>query len=392
MLAALAFVLVNLVLHFAVPSEKAKLSLESLGDSKEAKNTGRLASWWIANSYLCEKTRPDIVLFGSSQLGGLQAADADLLGKPQDYVLDHESVCVEEELKSHKLAARCFAIGIVGCMASDQLMLSKALLSPQNSPKLLIATVSPRDFIDGHLPSITSTEVFRWFSPYVSKDTIANDFLSDPIEKASWFATTGLPLRNVYHNGQRDLDTTEPPVFEKSDKPLKRLAADPLLTTNNEALVNIRPGQCMVTPNMPTFFVDNSNDYKKRYGNWNGAMYHQQIACFNKFLASTKARGIKVLVVGMPLDSSNSSLLPETFWSDYGNRLQTACRENGATFLELSHDNDFGRGDFVDGVHLSARGGAKIAHRVADTIAAVPGLVTAIRSSSHAQIADADTH
>ncbi|MBS1957163.1 MAG: hypothetical protein JST89_23440 [Cyanobacteria bacterium SZAS-4] len=391
MLAALAFVLVNLVLYFGGPNEKAKLTLESLGDLNLAKNTGRLASWWIANSYLSEKTPPDVVLFGSSQLGGLQAADADLLKKPQDYVLDHKSVSLEEELKRHKLSANCFAIGIVGCMASDQLMLSKVLLSRQNSPKLLIATVSPRDFIDGHLPSITSTEIFKWYSPYVSNAAIADEFLSDPIEKASWLATSGLPLRSIYHNGQHELETTEP-VTDMGAKPHKRLAADPLLTTNNESMVNIRPGQCIVTPNMPKFFVDNSNDYKKRYSNWHGTMYRQQIACFNKFLASAKARGIHVLVVGMPLDSSNASLLPEAFWSDYRNQIQTACSGNGATFLELSHDNEFGRGDFVDGVHLSARGGSKIARRMSNTIASTPGLVTAFRTHSGSQIADATTH
>lgn len=391
MLAALAFVLVNLVLYFCGPHEKVKLTLEDLGDLNLAKNTGRLASWWIANSYLSEKSPPDVVLFGSSQLGGLQAADADLLKKPQDYVLDHQSVSLEEELKRHNLFAKCFAIGIVGCMASDQLMLSKALFSAQNTPKLLIATVSPRDFIDGHLPSITSTEVFKWYSPYVSKAAIADEFLSDPIDKASWFATSGLPLRSVYHNGQRELDTTDP-VTEKGAKPLRRLAADPLLMTNNESLVNIRPGQCMVTPNMPSLFVDTSNDYKKRYGHWRGSMYHQQVACFNKFLASEKERGIKVLVVGMPLDSSNWSLLPDAFWSDYRNRLQTACHENGATFLELSHDNEFGRGDFVDGVHLSARGGSKIARRIADRIASAPGLVAVLRATSRPQLADAATH
>ncbi len=368
------------------------MTLEGLGDLNMAKNKGRLASWWIANSYLSEKSTPDVVLFGSSQLGGLQAADADLLKKPQDYVLDHKSVVLEEELKRHKLSAKCFAIGIVGCMASDQLMLSKVLLSPQNSPKLLIATVSPRDFIDGHLPSITSTEVFKSFSPYLTNSAIVDEFLSDPIDKATWLATSGLPLRSIYHNGERNLETTELFTEGCENKPLKRLAADPLLTTNNESMVDIRPGQCMVSPHMPALFVDNTSDYKKRYGNWQGAMYHQQIACFNKFLATAKARGINVLVVGMPLDSSNSSLLPDAFWSDYHNRLKTACSEYGATFLELSHDTEFGRGDFVDGVHLSARGGSKIAHRIADTIASAPGLVTAFRANSGSQLADAVMH
>ena len=392
MSAAFAFLFINLALYFVGPRDRAKLTLDALGDLNLAKDSGRVASWWISNAYLREKSAPDVVLLGSSQLGGLQAADADLLKAPQDYVLDHKCVSIEDQLKRHEIDAKCFSIGIVGSMISDQFMISQVLLYPQNAPKLVIATVSPRDFIDGYLPSATSTEVFRWFSPYVSTSAIANDFLSDPIEKARWFTTTGLPLRNAYRNEQRELESNQP-TFDKSNKPMHRLAQDPLLTTNNESLISIRPGQCIVTPGMPEFFVDNSSDYKKRYGNSNGPMYKHQITCLNKMLASAKARGIKVLVVGMPLDSSNWTLLPEPFWSDYRNRLQTACRENGASFLELSHDTEFGRNDFVDGVHLSAHGGSKVARRIADAIGSAPGLVTALKASSPAQLADAvDTH
>ncbi len=392
LLAALVFVMVNLVLHFAGPTEKAKLTLDALGDLNLAKKNGRVASWWISNAYLSEKSPPDVVLIGSSQLGGLQAADADLLKVPQDYALDHKCVIIENYLRGHKIQAKCFSIGIVGSMVSDQFMIEKVLFSAPNKPKVLIATVSPRDLIDGALQSVSSTEVFRFFSPYVSDSSIADDFLCDPIEKATWFTTTGIPVRTAYRNEQRELESAEP-VVDKANRPLHRLAQDPLLTTNNETLVNILPGQCTVRPDMPEIFVDNTSDYKKRrYANPRGPMYQRQLTCFIKMLANAKAQGMNVLVVGMPLHISNWSLLPESFWSDYRNRLQTACRDNGATFIELSHDTDFSKKDFVDGVHLSAHGGLKVARRIANAVASTPALVTALRTNTRAQLADAVEH
>jgi len=379
LIAAVTFVLINLVLHFGGLGAKRTLNLETIGDRDSAVKSGRVASWWFSHDYLNKTSAPDVLLFGSSQLGGLQAADAKLLRTPQDYVLDHKCVSVENNLKQHNLHANCFSIGIVGSMISDQYMISRVLLSPENSPKLMVVTVSPRDFIDGYLASVTSTEAFRWFSPYLSNTVIGDDFLSDPIEKVCWFTTSGLPIRKAFRHTHREIDCAEP-TFENGE--WRRFEQDPLLNTTSESLTNLRPGQCIVSPDMPEFFVDNSGDYKKRYCKPSGPMYLHQITCFNKMLADAKTRGIKVLVVGMPLDCTNSALLPNSFWNDYRKRLQTACISTGASFIDLSHDSEFGRGDFVDGVHLSARGGWKVAQRIAKTIAATPRLAVSLKEGS----------
>ena len=390
MLATLTFVLLNVALHLGGPKQKPELTLAALGDLNVPKDTGRAASWWLSNAYLSKESTPDVVLFGSSQLGGLQAADANLLKTPQDYVLNHESITVEGQLKRHNIDADCFAIGMVGSMISDHYMISKVLFSSLNKPKLMVVTVSPRDFIDGCLPSVTATEVFTFFSPYLNSSMIGDEFLCTPIEKMIWFATSGLPIRSLFRNGPGESETKEL-TLEKNEKPMQRLTQDPLLTTNTVSMSNIRRGQCIVLPNMPEFFVDNSRDYKKRYCNSRGPMYQRQLTCFSNLLANAKERGIKVLVVGMPLDASNSSLLPESFWSDYRNRLQSACTIHGASFMELSHDAGFRRSDFVDGVHLSALGGWKLSSKIADAIAAAPHLVAALKANSETQLATVST-
>jgi Protein of unknown function (DUF1574) len=378
-MSAVCFVLVNLVLHCTGLGAKRTLTQETIGDLGSAIRSGSVASWWFSHAYLNQKSAPDVLLFGSSQLGGLQAADAKFLRTPQDYVLDHKCVSVEKHLKEQNLPSNCFTIGIVGSMISDQYMIAKVLLNPENTPKVMVLTVSPRDFIDGYLASVTSTEVFRWFSPYLTNAVIGQDFLSDPIEKISWFTTSGLPIRKAFRHTHNDLETSEPDI-NNSDKEWHRFEQDPLLNTNTDLLSNLRPGQCIVSPEMPEFFYDNSSDYKKRYSKPSGPMYEHQTSCFNKMVADARSRGISVLVVGMPLDSTNQKLLSDSFWSDYHSRLKTACENNNAKLVDLSHDPDFGRGDFVDGVHLSARGGWKLAQRIAREIASAPNMVLALKS------------
>lgn len=382
LVAAVLFVLTNFVLHLSGLGAQRTLNRGTIGDRDAALKSGRVASWWFSHAYLNETPAPDVVLFGSSQLGGLQAADAKFLRTPQDYVLDHKCVSVEKHLRELNLFANCFSIGIVGSMISDHFMISKVLFTPQNSPKIIVVTISPRDFIDGYLSSVTSTEVFRWFSPYVTNVAIGEDFLSEPIEKVTWFTTSGLPLRKAFRNTHSELDSAEL-TFQESNDAWHRVEQDPLLTTTRDSLTNLRPGQCIVSPEMQEFFLDNSSDYKKRYSKPSGAMYEHQIKCLNKMLADAKTRSISVLVVGMPLDCTNSELLPDSFWNDYRNRVQAACTNSAATFMDLSHDSEFGRGDFVDGVHLSARGGWKVARRIARVIAATPTLATALKSTEH---------
>ncbi len=382
LIAAACFVLVNVALHSTGIGAQRTLNLETIGDRDSAVKSGRVSSWWISHAYLSEPSTPEVLLFGSSQLGGLQAADAKFLRTPQDYVLDHKCVSVAQHLKEQNILANCFSIGIVGSMISDHYMISRVLFSPDHKPKVMVVTVSPRDFIDGYLASVTSTEVFKWFSPYLTNAVISENFLSDPVEKLSWYTTSGLPLRKAFRNTHTEIDSAEP-NFEQSENTWHRVEQDPLLNTTKDVLTNLKPGQCIVSPEMPEFFLDNSSDYKKRYSKPSGAMYDHQTSCFNRMMAEAKARGIGVLVIGMPLDCTNWALLPDSFWNDYRNRLQTACTNNGATFIDLSHDSEFGRGDFVDGVHLSARGGWKVAKRIAKTIADTPNLAAALKSADH---------
>lgn len=74
---------------FLVPTAKPELTLADVNLTPEILEEGKPASWWLARTFLTSTKTPDIVVCGSSQIGGLQAADANTSEKPLTlYLID----------------------------------------------------------------------------------------------------------------------------------------------------------------------------------------------------------------------------------------------------------------------------------------------------------------
>jgi hypothetical protein len=80
----------------------------------------------------------------------------------------------------------------------------------------------------------------------------------------------------------------------------------------------------------------------------------------------------------MPLTELNRKLLPAVFWASYKSGINTACKQYGASYLDLSTDSDFRINDFVDTVHLNATGGTKLVNKVADAVIVDKELIASI--------------
>ncbi len=81
---------------------------------------------------------------------------------------------------------------------------------------------------------------------------------------------------------------------------------------------------------------------------------------------SLQIRGVKVIIVDMPMLKPVRDLLPPSFWHNYSAQLKKDCQDNGAHWLDLSHDTQFSSpADFLDYVHLNAYGGQKFVDRLA---------------------------
>jgi hypothetical protein len=392
LVAAGLFVVANAALGKLPAVSGPVLTAENFQDSADAMQNGRPASWWITKSYL-NRAAPDIVLFGSSQMGGVQAADAKLQNRRLDWVLDHDCDVLEKAMQSRlKRQTSVFICGLPGAMVSDHYVISKTLF-PHEKPGMVILTVAPRDFMDNFLPDVASTEPYKFYSRYLSGDIGAKKLMltswNDKLQSA---VSNILPLKNLsqtipWKSISASLPLPSPAVLDAAGVSQKMTGWMFSLNSDND---NVKPGQCIVLPNMPKTYIDNSVEYAKRYHNCNPPFYKKEFEYLTALLKFYRNENIKVMLVDMPLTAVNRNLLPPIFWASYKGGLKAACAENEAKYLDLSADKLFDNSDFVDTVHLNAGGGIKLIDKIADTVSQDAALRTCLNQrpvTAHRSIA-----
>jgi hypothetical protein len=87
-----------------------------------------------------------------------------------------------------------------------------------------------------------------------------------------------------------------------------------------------------------------------------------QMGFLQKLLARCQERGIKVVLVNMPLTDINRDLLPPGFYNDvFRPRVREIAKETGqAEFIDLGDAREFNYVDYWDTSHLNNLGGHKL--------------------------------
>ena len=368
------------------------LSGEDFCLSDTIKREGKPSSWWLARAY--QLGRPEIVVCGSSQIGGLQAADANLTGKAVDFVENHHCPTIEKGLEERLGAGApyVFLSALPGAMISDHFAIARALYREKGAPPLVVLTISPRDFIDNSLPCAGSTEPYRYFSRFSDLSAYTNLAFNKPWSRLEYFTSNQIPARRletmVTTAWQNTIDRLLPSFETKEASPGERALAGEVdgkqqIQKQLKFVMggyegNIRPGQAVLTPNLPQIFVDNSRDYRRRYRNTHPDTYDVQMRYMQEFLSYLKQENCRVLVLGMPLTANNREILDGKFWQRYLQDIEKTCRKNDSRFLNLIADPRFDNSDFCDTVHLNAAGGKKLADIVAETVCGTPELRAAL--------------
>jgi hypothetical protein len=367
------FFIANLTLLFSVNLRTTTID-EELSKPDSASNIKGTWPWWISKSYLAQVQAPDIVLLGSSQMAtAVFTADAQTLQKALDCVSYRRATTLENDL-THRLGhpISIFNWSMGGAMASDQNLITRTLLTGRLKPKMVVIGISPRDFIDNTLPSASATEPFRFFSRFVEPDKLAAWAFTDDLSRFGWLLNRYLPMSQLHGKVASCMASGEAPATTNKQEFLKGISASG---------GNISPGQWLVPANIPYLFVDNTQEYIHRYTNPNPPIYPQELSFFNDALTRLRQNGVKVLVVGMPSVSPNRKLLPDSFWQDFHNNISSICVKNSADWLDLSDSDVFTLDDYLDTVHLSARGGDKLFAEITRYIGKQPNLVTSLNSA-----------
>jgi hypothetical protein len=377
LLAAVLFVVANAALGKLTAVNAPKLKAENFQDISDASQSGRPCSWWLTRAYLREESAPDIVLFGSSQMGCLGGADARFRNRKLDFVIEKRCKIFEAVLKEKTMTdASAFVCAAPGQMISDHFLVAKTLFALRK-PRLVVITLAPRDFIDNFLADVSSTEPYRFYLPYLSEDAQAKKLLltSWPEQLKDGIGRL-FPLKNVSQLISWSGLLQKLPLPAQPAQSQERDIGWLFSVNANSDLMH--PYMCMTLPKMPNNFKDNTLEYSKRYHNCNPPLYRQELGFLNELLQYTKDEQIKVLVVAMPLTAMNRALLPQVFWTNYKVAIQTACAQHQAKLLDLSQADGFAPTDFIDTVHLSQDGGVKLVDKITEAIAQEQTFKTAL--------------
>lgn len=316
---------------------------------------------WAVDSFRRQKKSPELVLMGSSLLmHALHGGDADYLNMPQNEVFHSKSVLLESLLREKTgSSVHSFAFALAGMMASDAFVLGRKMFSDQ-TPKVIVYGIAPRDFMDNTLDSPGSTEIFR----YVSRLGGTAD--------CAWAAHTGFWERVEYLceqasfiYGHRNYFVYLQQKYERAI--LRRLGfklTDEVHTPfalRRLALLelpeDIGSNERIVMPGSNLSYTDNSVEYLRRYRPFKEKRFDDQLSYLDKFMGFCKNRGIELVIVNMPVTADNIKLLPDGCYGLYLGKVQSLTRKYALRFIDLQDSSRFKRDLYCDTAHMNGKGG-----------------------------------
>ncbi len=318
---------------------------------------------WALIDFAKQKNNPSpLVFLGSSlMLMPIDLADAHFLNCKIDGATHHESVLFDSTFnrqKSHNISNFNFALP--GLMPSDAYLIGQLLLSGNVHPQFIVYGLGPRDFLDNLLPSPTSTDPYRCLSQSLSKPLLSPFLGQDWQLKLADFFKQWLPLYDqkdkIY-----DLSKVATSFIPRPTKMITMQQLHTLLPSYNP--MSIRLNECIFSPNQttdPDRFAQNLNEYRQRYHQVNWDTFASQTKFFLEFLKLASNNNTKILVVAMPITSTNRKLLPSYVYDTYKQNLRVISKSYGAHFIDLDGSGNFSDQDFLDTVHLNAAGGDRL--------------------------------
>lgn len=377
LMAALAFAAVNLAIYCLLGPIEQKLDAATFRNGNLSSPLYHSWTWWLVHEFVRQKKAPDIVLIGSSQINSPSwAADAHTSNSVVECI-EHREVhtleCALQRFLPQNIAV--FNCGMQGGFASDYFMLERALFTDERKPKLVVVAVSPRDFIDNKLTAACTTEPFRFFSQFVDAGNLHALAYTDQSAMLSGCVDEALkqvPLRRL-----GDLIATH--LAASTNQSATKKTCQLAQAVSNGAQ-RVEPGDYTVLATMKDVWIDNYDEYKKRYANSAPPSYQAQLTFFEQFLADLKEKGCSIIVVSMPIQKCNHKLLPLSFWADFNQRIAACCKRSNGSFYDLSEDGDFRGHDFWDTVHLNDLGGIRFFNKLAGIISGDKQAVAALAS------------
>lgn len=296
--------------------------------------------------------KPSVVLLGSS-LVMYPFWSMDVALDPRhvgDIFHHHGSLALEEDMRKDGFHdPHVFSFAIFGQMVSDAFIYVNEFLLKDRAPEYLVYGVAPRDFSDHDLSSPMATNTFQRLVNLDNLAPYADLYLPGFQDKIDFFMS-----RCCYFYKHRSR------LQQEFAKAVEKGYIAAHVHPPAEAKVDFSNAGFMIFGGFTARWECSKKEYARRYKDIAVRDLSVQMGFLKRLLQVAHERGIKVVLVNMPLSDVNRDLLPPGFYKRFRGELAAIANQPGVKFLDIGDSPDFGRMDFWDTAHLGPPGGRKV--------------------------------
>jgi hypothetical protein len=260
--------------------------------------------------------------------------------------------------------ATVYSLATFGQMSSDAYITVNELLKNPRRPDWLVLGMAPRDYGDFDVHAPMATPTFKRLVNLSNFPTYASAFLPSLQDKLDFVLSHTCFFYGKRWRLQHELDKA---VNHELNNDFVPPIADPN-TSTEAAMANERKGFSL-EGTAEERWSNSVSEYRRRYRNIETRDLSVQYDFLSKLLTVCKQRGIKVVLVNMPLTNINRSVMPDGFYKTFRNQIHTivGTRPN-VTLVDLGDSKEFVDSDFWDTAHLNQFGGAKLVQHIVKAI------------------------
>ncbi len=334
-------------------------------------------TWWQVKGYKELPYTPDVVMFGSSLLTRVvNEGDATYLKRAINATKHNRSQQLEDGVQARTgVPVKTFAFNLAGMHASDAAVIANGLLRDK-APSTIIYTIAPRDFLDNLLEAPYTTEQFELMSHTSELGELASHARLSTFDRISFGFTDFCNKVSAISKCKYELSTT----FERNYRSLVVPVIE--AKSNSKRIISplaigIKTSAFDYSDYLPVAPEDlnniEKNDnlqcYRFCYQPFRPKLYNAQFYYLDYFLRFAEDRGIKVILVNMPLRQDNLTAMMPNFYELYQSDVRKHAAKFHAQVIDLFDARAFTDNDFIDTVHLTGHGAVKFVDKLAAAVA-----------------------
>jgi hypothetical protein len=334
-------------------------------------------TWWQAKGYKELPYTPDVVLLGSSLLARLvNEGEATYLKFPINAAQHNRLRHLEDDVQARTgVPIKTFAFALGGMHASDAAVIVNGLLR-EKTPSTIIYTIAPRDFLDNLLETPNSTEQFELMSRNSELGELGIHARLSTNEKGAFYLTELFNKLFAQVNYKYELATIAERNYRNCVIPILDSRIEKVKEPLSPSRIGIRtsafdyPNDLNVQPQDPNKVevTDNLQCYRFCYQPFRPKLYNTQLYYLDYILRFAQERGVKVILVNMPLRKDNLTAMMPNFYDLYKSDVTKCADKYNAQFVDMFDSKIFTDADFVDTVHLTGFGAIKLVDKLAAVV------------------------